>query len=293
VALRSVLSQKDVDLEAVVVDEASTDDTVETVHAFEDERVRLVRHEHPLGVGASRNHGAAEARGEWLAFLDDDDLWAPTKLARQLEGSRLEGRSWSYTWSVNVDEGLRVIRVVRPPAPLEVVALIGRRNVIPGGGSNVIVRRDAFESVGPFDTRLKNTEDWEMWIRLATRGLPSWVPDPLLAYRVHQANASLDIGAIFEGVSLIERRHGTRVDRGVLHRWIGESCLRMGQRSRALRHMTLALMNGEVRGVGEDVARLVARRIRRRFRPRNDPPSRNSREWVQRAQLWVDELAHE
>ena len=89
-----------------------------------------------------------------------------------------------------------------------------------------MVRRETWMAVGPFDGRLRNTEDWEMWIRLARHGPPAWVCSPLLAYRVHEANASLDIAEIVRGTKLIEALHQTTADWGRLHRWLAESCLR-------------------------------------------------------------------
>ena len=76
-ALRSVAGQRDVDLEAVVVDDGSTDDTQAVIAAMGDRRLRLIRHQRPQGVSTARNRGVADARGHWVAFLDDDDLWAP------------------------------------------------------------------------------------------------------------------------------------------------------------------------------------------------------------------------
>ena len=95
--LRSVLGQRGVDFEVIVVDEASTDDTAALLAALDDPRVRVIRHGEALGLSAARNHGAAEANGDWLAFIDDDDLWAPDKLARQLRAAEDARRDWVYT----------------------------------------------------------------------------------------------------------------------------------------------------------------------------------------------------
>jgi hypothetical protein len=288
--LRSVLSQLDVDPEIIVVDDGSTDNTAEMVGALVDRRVRLIRHETPHGVSTTRNHGAAEASGEWLAFIDDDDLWAPWKLARQIRAAREASRAWVYTGSVIVDDSLRVLHGAPPPPPDEVQRLIPARNVIPGGGSNVVVLREAFERLGPFSPQLKNVEDWEMWIRLAKHGPPAWVPEPLVAYRVHSVNASLDIHAILTGISLIERWHGTRVDRGAIHRWIAESCLRIGRRGAALKHMALAALDGQVRPVAGDVATLLRRRVSRssghtaRHAPAPYP------DWIAQGEEWLRAL---
>ncbi len=106
--LRSALRQQDVDFEVIVVDEASTDGTPAMLAAVGDGRVRVIRHDTPRGLSAARNHGAADARGDWLAFLDDDDLWAPDKLVRQLNAAEQAGADWVYTGSVNI-RGSRII----------------------------------------------------------------------------------------------------------------------------------------------------------------------------------------
>jgi glycosyltransferase involved in cell wall biosynthesis len=287
--LRSVLRQQHDDLEAIVVDDGSIDDTPEMLAAVPDGRLRIVRHDSPLGVSVSRNDGAAKSDAAWLAFVDDDDLWAPDKLSSQLNAAVAAGSAWVYTGAVTIDEHSTIVGG-RPPPPPEVVSrLIPRYNVIPGGGSNVIVQRDEFERVGPFDTRLKNTEDWDMWIRLSDRGAPACVPRPLLGYRVHTRNASLDVAAIFEGITLIEARHGTRVDRGVLHRWIAETSLRTGDRRSALKHMAIAALRGQAMNVGGDAARIVRRNLDR-GRGGSVADSGPDRVWIDEAQTWLVEL---
>jgi hypothetical protein len=164
--------------------------------------------------------------------------------------------------------------------------------VIPGGGSNVLVRRDVFERAGPFDVRLKNTEDWEMWMRFAEQGPPAWVPDPLIAYRLHSANASLNVGAIFEGIRLIECRHGIKVARGDVHRWIAASFLRTGQRARALGYFARAAIHGQARGVASDVLAILERRVDRYLgRPPMTLQQLPNPEWTARAKEWLDEFA--
>jgi glycosyltransferase involved in cell wall biosynthesis len=284
VTLRTVLWQTHVDLEAIVVDDGSTDETLEVVSEIKDERVHIVRHDMAVGVAASRNDGAQEANGEWLAFLDDDDLWAPDKLRLQIAAAEQTDRSWVYAGSVNVDEQLRVTSGVCPPPPHVVSATIARRNTVPGGGSNVALRRALFERAGPFDTRHRNTEDWDMWIRLGELGPPAWVPEPLVGKRIHPANASLDISAILAGVRLIEQRRGIEIDRGVLHRWIAESCLRTGRRAEALKHMARAATHGEAGPVLQDVLAILSRRLAPR---RNESPLDP---WIARAQQWVAQV---
>jgi glycosyltransferase involved in cell wall biosynthesis len=289
-SLRSVLRQRGVDLEVIVVDEGSTDDTPAVVAAFCDARIRVIRHDMPRGVSTARNAGAADARGEWVAFLDDDDLWAPDKLVHQLNAALITGREWAYTGSVNIVDSGRIVHGQPPPAPEEVTAALPRYNAIPGGGSNVVVRRETLRRVGPFDTRLRNTEDWEMWIRLAQSGQPAWVCRPLMAYRVHASNSSLQIAEIVRGARLIEQLHDTTADWGRLHRWLAESCLRSGQRGAALGEFAKAAFRGQARGVTVDLAAILWRHVSRRIgRPEGEwPPPRPA--WIIEASAWLGEL---
>ena len=288
ITLRSVLRQRDVDLEVIVIDEASTDDTAGVVAGLGDSRVRTVRHDTPRGVGTARNRGTAEACGQWVAFTDDDDLWAPDKLARQLHAAQVAGRDWAYTGSVNIADGFRITYGVPPLPPEQVVVTLPRYNTIPGGGSNVVVRRQTLLDAGPFDVRLRNTEDWEMWIRFAEAGPPACVRSPLMAKRTHTSNSSLDIAEVVRGARLIQQLHDTTVDWGRLHRWLAQSCLRTGQRGAALTEFARAALHGQAVNVGRDLLAIVRRRIERGVTPPHPPTSDPS--WMQEAVQWVGEF---
>jgi glycosyltransferase involved in cell wall biosynthesis len=288
-SLRSVLRQRHEDLEAIVVDDGSTDGTAQMLDGVTDPRVRTIHHDAPHGLAATRNDGTAEARGKWVAFVDDDDLWAPDKLTSQVEAAVATGCSWVYVGAVKIDEHSRVVGGKPPPGPEDVARLISHYNVIPGGGSNVMVRRDVLERVGPFDIGLKTMEDWDMWIRLNQRGAPACVSRPLLGKREHSGMMSLDVPAMFESISSIERRAGTTADRGVFHRWIAELCLRNGDRSQAVKHMAIAAARGQAVGVASDAAKVVGRRLfpgRRLPHVTTGPYSR----WMDEARAWIEEL---
>jgi glycosyltransferase involved in cell wall biosynthesis len=290
-ALRSVLAQADVGLEVIVVDDGSSDNTGAVVTGMRDSRVVLLRHDRPRGLSASRNRGAEEAKGEWLAFIDDDDLWSPHKLSRQIQVANATGRDWVYVGVVNVDASLRVLGGRPAPRPQEVVRLLPRGNLVPGSASSVAMRRTAFRRVGPFDVGLRSAEDWEMWIRLAKEGPPAWVPEPLVAQRLHSKNMSLDVNVILEAVGSVERRHGVDADRGALYRWIATSCLRSGRRTEWLKFLSLAAVRGEARGVAEDLLIALRSRVDRSLRrPRKTLAQLPNPTWTTRAQLWLDEL---
>jgi glycosyltransferase involved in cell wall biosynthesis len=290
--LGSVLRQREVDLEVIVVDDGSSDDTADVVAGLGDARIRVVRHDTPQGVAAARNRGIAEAAGRWVAFLDDDDLWAPDKLARQLQAAHQSGRDWVYTGAVVIDDALEVLGGAPPEPPERVRELLLRYDAVPGGGSNVLVRRDTLASAGPFDTRLRNTEDWEMWIRLAKLGAPAWVCGPLVAKRAHVQNSSLDTREILAGTALIERLHGTRADRGATYRWLAETSLRAGRRGAALRYLATAAVRGQGRDVAADLRVILRRRVRRHLRRsrRSEPAAYRYPLWVAEAKAWLEPL---
>jgi glycosyltransferase involved in cell wall biosynthesis len=290
--LHGVLRQRDVDFEVIVVDDGSTDDTAAMVMHLGDGRVRLLRQARSGGVSAARNRGIAAARGAWVAFCDDDDLWAPDKLVLQLEAVDHAGRCWVYAGDVEVDDRLRVIAGAPPAPPERVVQLLARHNAVPAGASNVVVRADALARCGPFDEQLPNGEDWDMWIRLARLGPPAWVPRPLVALRQHAGNASWNMAGMLQGLRIIEGRYGLTVDRAAHYRWAAWVALRAGRRAEALRYYAQAVLGGDLKSLGRammavvhpTVANVRADRLARRV---------GGQPWAAAAQAWLDQLLAE
>ena len=187
VTLQSIVAQRDVDMAVAVVDDGSSNprSVREVVEAFGDSRVSLVRHEAPRGVCAARNTGISHTASEWVAFCDDDDVWAPEKLTSQLAAARSAAAQWVYTGQVSIDGELRVRDGAAPLEPRALVQELEYYNPVPAGSSNVMVRRSVLDVVGWFDPTLRSVGDWDMWIRLSRSGLPACVPDPLVRCRLH------------------------------------------------------------------------------------------------------------
>jgi len=186
-ALRCALAQLDVAVEVIVVDDGSTTppppDPVWT-----DPRVRMIRQATNQGYVAARNAGAEASKGEWLAWLDDDDLWAPSKLARQLAAARTDGAVLAYAAAAVVDERLRPLETWPAPPVDDLAKELVRDVLIPAGGSNVIARRAAVIACGGFDNSFDHLADWDMWLRLARQGPAARCEQPLLAYVLHDKN---------------------------------------------------------------------------------------------------------
>jgi glycosyltransferase involved in cell wall biosynthesis len=288
--LRSALWQRGIDVEIIVVDDGSTDDTAAAVRSVGDPRVRLLRHDPAQGVSTARNRGIEEARGGWIAFLDDDDLWAPSKLARQLQAARDARSTWVYAGAVKIDQAGRITGGAPPPVPREVMARLPGWSVIPGGCSGVLVERATLDHAGVFDTGLVNLADWDLWIRLARSGPPSCADEPLVGYRIHSGQSSLDIGLILREAAILEEKHRMTIDRGALHHYLAHKCLVSGRRREALSHFVRAAMQGEARQVLRAGWSLARGRARRRFPMMPTRPPIAEIAWQQQASPWLSAL---
>jgi glycosyltransferase involved in cell wall biosynthesis len=286
--LKSVLWQRGVTLEAVVVDDGSTDDTAGFIEGLEDSRVRLIRNEAARGVSQARNRGIEVSCGAWIAFLDDDDLWAPDKLRLQLDAAAASGRSWVYSGVVKVDAHLNIIGGTTPPTPDWVIANLKRWNQIPGGCSNVLVAEPLLSSVGGFDPGFDNLADWDMWIRLGEKGPPASLADPLVAYRFHPANLSLDLGKLRRELGLLQGRYGLSLDWGAIHYYMARLAQRSGRKREAAMEYLKAAGGGEWAAVARELAWLVRRRLN--VPPKKQGPGASNREWSAGARSWLEEL---
>ncbi len=290
--LSTILWQKDVDLEVVVVDDGSSDATVvaTVVGQRGDRRIRVVRHERPQGVSAARNRGIAESRGSWLAFCDDDDLWAPDKLVRQLIAACDSQRHWVYTGAVRIDLDQRIIGGTPPPTPAAFLAYLPRWNPMPGGCSGVLASASALAEVGGFDARYRHFADWELWLRLRRAGAPAVVNEPLVAYRIHAGNKTLDTAGMREDLALIQQTYGSRPDWGAIHHYLAWVYLRSARRAPALRHFGQAALHGRLRPVARSFATLARRRLPSRLAGVG-PEIAGLTAWRKPAGEWLDRVA--
>ena len=263
--LRGALGQHGVAVQVVVVDDSTDDATERGLAALEDPRVHHVRGS-AQGVSAARNLGVAEASAQWVAFLDDDDLWAPGKLLAQLRAVGA-GDVWVYAAAVQVDPQLRVVpgALPLPPAPGELNRSLVRSNCVPAGCSNVVARRSVLASIEGFDPQFSQVADWDVWLQLAEAGPAAAVPEHLVGYMQHsdqmlQTGAS-DPFAEWERLATkhraFSRRVGQPFSRPYVARWVAMGHRRAGRRWDAVR-LLASSGAGFTREYGANVARAGA-----------------------------------
>ena len=200
-ALASVFQQTLPPTEVFVVDDGSTDNSARIAQDF-GQRVTLIQQAN-RGPGAARNVGVSASTGDWIAFLDADDLWLPTKLARQVDHlGRAPAMDCCLTWmDLLYDEELGSPRDDRPP----VSARIGRH------ASSLLMHRTAFERVGPMNEELALRTEFEWFGRFDKMGITSTVVEEVLTRRrLHRNNISRlrSADVIDASFAILARRHG-------------------------------------------------------------------------------------
>lgn len=214
-SIRSVLQQTEQDFEVVVVDDGSTDDTVECARSFAtDPRVRVISQPNK-GPSAARNAAVAAGQGLYVSMLDADDLWLPEYL--EVMGGALDANPdapFAYTDAWVLDDGTGRIRRAsamfyqRPPRTLPdaraFYLLLLERNFV---YTSVTVRRSILEEVGSYDEDLSTGEDWDLWLRIAGRGMRPVRPPGLLAiHRNHPSSLMNDTEKVTRNVCEVYRR---------------------------------------------------------------------------------------
>lgn len=201
-AIESVLDQTWQDFEIIVIDDGSTDDTPQVMAEYNGhEKIRYLRQENQ-GQPKAKNRGIAESRGEFVAFLDADDVWLPEKLALQLQLFNEPAVGVGYTRRYWIDPDGQVIqgneRTLRRGTILNYIFI---DNFICFSSS--MVRRELLDTIGGFDETLPMGIDYDLWIRLAAKCKFDFVDQPLIKYRTGHANLSRNVTRRYQCAQLI------------------------------------------------------------------------------------------
>jgi hypothetical protein len=206
-SIRSVLTQTFTNFEFLLIDDGGNDNSLNICQQFHDPRIKIIKQEN-RGLAGARNTGIRNARGQYLAFLDSDDLWGPKKLemhVSHLEKSPAVGVS--YSASIFIDDGGKIMGIHQLPKLSNVTArdVICRNPV--GNGSAPVIRREVFQEIefeqdlhgfqesAFFDENFRQSEDIECWVRIALQ--TEWVfeglAESLTFYRVNTGGLSANL----------------------------------------------------------------------------------------------------
>ncbi len=291
--LCSVRSQTHTNLEIVVVDDGSRDGTLAVAqrHAAADPRIRVIAQANG-GVAAARNRGISETSGPFIAPVDADDLWAPTKLARQLRlmnegGDRI---GLVYCWFAIIDGESRVTHLDnRASAEGDVLRQLCLSNIV-GNGSSALMRRRAVEAAGGYDSGLRaahaqGCEDYKLYFKIAERYEYALVREYLTGYRDLPDNMSSDLWQMLRSRDLCVRefrpRHPElaglfRAGRSRVMRFMVARSLRTG-RSREAGRMLVEMIRDAPHHAAAELSRLALKAARAKWKGITSPKSAAAR----------------
>lgn len=191
--IESVLQQTFTDFELIVINDGSKDTSLQIVDRIQDPRLKVFSYSN-AGVSVSRNRGLSLAAGEFITFLDADDLWTADKLEDQLRALQENPQAAvAYSWTDYIDESSQFLY---PGSHTTLTGNIYEKILVHNfieNGSNVLIRREALNKVGGFDESLFGPEDWDLLIRLAAHYDFVAVPKPQVLYRLSAHSISANI----------------------------------------------------------------------------------------------------
>lgn len=201
--LESVLAQTAEILEIIVVNDGSTDNTSEVAENYST-LVRVIRQEN-AGPSAARNRGIAECKGDWIAFLDDDDLWHPDKLAQQLQilvvHSELDLLACAWTRSLPITPSGKT--------GLSHLSYVNLLTLNRFQTSTVVIRASTVANVGSFNPDLDGVEDWDYWLRVSKEHHIAVLDEPLVFYRDRPEGVSKNLEVFYDHMRVMLAREKT------------------------------------------------------------------------------------
>ena len=190
-ALDSVLSQTYQNIEIVIVDDASSDETPVYCNSLNNERIFYYRLSSAKGGNHARNFGVEKSKGQFIAFLDDDDEWQPTKLSEQIRiliNNRSIGLVYTGANVINVHHNVNY--KITPKKRGDLSHSILTYNHI-GTTSSVMMRRSVFSDAGMFDISMPQLQDYDLWIRVCQICNIDYIEKPLINYYVHNSDSQV------------------------------------------------------------------------------------------------------
>lgn len=234
-AIKSVLNQTYKKFELLIIDDGSTDNTKELCANYPDPRVKYFYQEN-TGVSVARNNGIQKSSGEFICFLDDDDMWLEEKLEKQIKLSQKKDFGLSFTsLEIISQDGQRTGAVGGKNATGNVFEEMLVANLV-NCTSSVMVPRGVLEEIGFFKEHLAYAEDYDLWLRIAKKYPLHSIPEVLVLYRKHENNVSKKLDkidfyafvvvmeALFDSPSIDQDHilHGFYLRRARYRFWLGD-----------------------------------------------------------------------
>ncbi len=209
-AINSILNQSYKNLELIIVDDCSNDNSLKVIREFRDERIRVVELKKNSGANAARNQGIMAARGQYVAFQDSDDEWDENKLRLQIRDmlSRNLSACFCAHRLVN-DENETIVPEDyenKEKYETELIHMLANHNMI--GTPTLIVRKDIFEIIGDFDEEMPRLQDYEFVIRLVQKEKIGYIARPLVFVHDTKMRISTSTEALQEAIALLLIKHG-------------------------------------------------------------------------------------
>ncbi len=210
-SIRTVLDQSFKDIELIVVDDASTDETAEVVRDIDDPRLTYIQHPYQQGANVARNTGILATRGKYVAFQDSDDEWFPDKLSAQLNAMKSMGNRASIAfckfWRIIGKKSEIIPRSNRLSGDglFDVHAELLKGNFITT--QTLLIERNLLMAVGKFDESLRRLQDWDLVLRLSAKSPFLFVDQPLVRAFIGEDSISSQKRLYCEAVEAIIKKH--------------------------------------------------------------------------------------
>ncbi|MDY6784731.1 MAG: glycosyltransferase [Cyanobacteriota bacterium] len=188
--IESILNQTFRDFELIIINDGSTDSTLDIISSILDSRIQVFSYAN-AGLNVSRNRGISRANGEYISLIDADDLWTVDKLELQFKALQENpDAAVAYSWTDYIDENGQFLRSGPHHSFTGDVFVQLLLADFVGSGSNPLIRKQAFAEVGDFDSSIKGCQDLDMWVRLARRYPFVVVPSVQILYRQYATSWS-------------------------------------------------------------------------------------------------------
>jgi glycosyltransferase involved in cell wall biosynthesis len=203
-AIQTVLNQTYDNLEIIIVDDASTTDTMNVINSFNDERIIYIRNDKQSGAPVSRNNGIKKANGTCIAFLDDDDEWEPTKLEKQLK--EFDDDNVGLVVCYSLDKRFGMTRISKPKRKVSFADLLKSFNL--SSTSSYVARKIAVEKAGYFDVTLPSAQEYDLAIRLSKHYEVRTVPEVLMIQNASTGQISTNWKRKIRGILALYSKYG-------------------------------------------------------------------------------------